>query len=351
MPIMNREIKEILIDKLRELPVYHVNSEGTEHTVRCPYCGDSKTPSHAHLGIFIDPNDDSAMIWHCFRCGVGSILTDELLEDLGIFMDEGDTRNLRAYNKKIKKLSTRRTIVKSERYIVPTPTHTPQNEMKLRYVNNRLGTDFDYEDAQRNKFVLSLMEFMMINEIKEIPNVKRWVCQALEQNYVGFLSSNNNCITFRNVNPNSNGKRYIKVIINPMNQDEATFYSIPTQLDLMYQGDLHVHIAEGTFDILSVKYNLRPEDRMSGSHIFYASCGYSYTSILKHLVRNGIATNINLHIYADADKSDQDHLKILNRSNMKAFIVHAFLHRNGCPGYKDYGVRIENIVHQTRQLW
>ena len=348
---MNREIKEIIISKLQELPVYHVNSDGTEHTVRCPYCGDSKTPSHAHLGIFIDPNDDSGMVWHCFRCGVGSVLSDELLEDLGIFMDETNTRNLKAYNKKIQKLASRRTILKTERFIVPLSNATPLANAKLQYVNQRLGTEFDYPDAQHNKIILSLMEFMTVNEIQSIPNTKDWVCRALEQDYVGFLSSNNNCITFRNINPNSRGRRYMKVILNPLNPDDATFYSIPARLDLMYNCDLHIHIAEGTFDILSIKYNLMPNLSMSGEHIFYASCGYSYTSILKHLIRNGIATNLHLHIYADADKSDDDHLQILRRSSMRPFISHAYLHRNGYPGMKDYGVQAQFINHLTRQLW
>lgn len=348
---MNREIKEIIIAKLQELSVYHCNSDGTEHTVRCPYCGDSKTPSHAHLGIFIDPNDDNGMVWHCFRCGVGGILTDEVLEDLGVFMDETSTRNLRAYNKKVQKLSNKRTILRTERFVVPLSNATPLTNTKLQYVNQRLGTEFDYVDAQQNKFILSFLEFMTVNEIPAIPSVKDWVYRVLEQEYVGFLSSNNNCITFRNINPNSHGKRYMKIILNPLNPDDATFYSVPTRLDLLYENDLHVHIAEGTFDILSIKYNLRPNVTLPGEHIFYASCGYSYTSILKHLIRNGIATNLNVHIYADADKSDDDHLGILRRSAVRPFITHAFLHRNGYPGMKDYGVRYENIHHLTRQLW
>lgn len=348
---MNREIKEIILAKLQELPVCHANSDETEHTVRCPYCGDSKTPSHAHLGIFIDLNDDSGMVWHCFRCGVGGILTDEVLEDLGIFMNETETRNLRVYNKKIQKLSNKRTILKTERFIVPLSNATPTTNAKLQYVNNRLGTNFDYHDAQRNKIILSLLEFMTVNEIPSIPNMKDWIYQVIEQEYVGFLSSNNNCITFRNINPNSRNKRYIKVILNPLNPDDATFYSIPSQLDLLYDGPLHVHIAEGTFDILSIKYNLKPNLTLGGDHIFYASCGYSYTSILKHLIRNGIATNLHVHIYADADKSDEDHLKILGRTTIRPFITHACLHRNGHPGMKDYGVQAGYIHHLTRQLW
>lgn len=345
---MNREIKALIIDKLRQLDVYYPSDDGVEHTVRCPFCGDSKTLTHAHMGIMIDPSNDDLMIYHCFRCGVGGRFTDDTLTELGIHLDESEVRELRNFNKKAAKLS-KRTIVHTERYSVPISDPSIYTTPKLNYVNNRLGLALDYEGAARHKIVLSLYEFMVHNELKRIEGLKRWMYDVLEKDYVGFLSTNNNLITFRNINPESKGKRYVKVFINPLNPDEATFYSIPTQLNLLYTEDLHLHIAEGTFDILSIKHNLSHDE--SGHHIFYASCGYSYMAIIKHLVRNGIASDINLHIYADKDKSDSEHRAMLRRNNISAFLSHVYLHRNQMPNEKDYGVSQEKIKDGYRKLW
>ena len=348
---MNRDIKGILIAKLSELPVYHPNDDGTEHTVRCPYCGDSKDPTHCHLGIAIDPNDDSAMLWNCFRCGAGGVVNDDLLDDLGIYISDEEVKELRNYNKKLEKLSNRRTILRTERFVTPLCQYTRENERKRMYLSNRLQLDVTYEDMQRNKIIPSLVEFMVRNDLKQIEGCPDWLVNAMEKDYLGFLSTNNNVLTFRNVNPTSRGKRYYKLFVNPLNQDRATFYSIPSQLDLLYEGPLHVHIAEGTFDILSIKYNVRPQDRMPGYHIFYASCGYSYVNILKHLIRNGILTHLNVHIYADEDKPDYEHNRFLKRAFLDQFMEHAYIHRNKFPGEKDFGVPLEAIDEKIRVLW
>lgn len=344
---MNRAIKEFIINDLRELQAYQVSDDGTEHTVRCPYCGDSKDITHAHLGIYIDPNEDTAMLWHCFRCGAGGAVTDEFLDDIGVRLGEDEMSQLRNYNKKLAKLN-KRGIIRTERFIVPVCEPGFLNDQKLAYINRRLGTDMDYNEAKQNKIVPSLMAFMMANELTKIDNVPNWIPKVLERDYVGFLSSNNNLLTFRNIRPDGKGKRYYKLFINPLNPDNATFYSIPSQLDLMYQEGVDIHIAEGTFDILGVKYNVDPP---SEHRIMYASCGYSYMSILKHLARNGIVTHINLHVYADADKSDYEHLKMINKNPVSAFIEHLYLHRNGYEGEKDYGVPKERIIDRARQIW
>lgn len=346
---MNSEIKKVIIEKLSDLPVYSVNDDGTEHMIRCPYCGDSVNPTHFHMGVKIDLDSDEGMPFYCFRCGASGKVTDDFLEDLGIYISDEEMKELRNYNKKAEKRNPKRTIIKSERFVVPLCEPTPLNEKKRAYISERLGLIFSYEELQQCKIVPSLYAFLLRNEIQSIQGVEKWVIDAMEKDYVGFLSTNNNLLTFRNINPESKGKRYYKLFINPLNQSNASFYSIPTQLDLMYADDLHVHIAEGTFDILSVKFNLPHEE--PGHHIFYASCGYSYVNIIKHLIRSGICTHLNIHIYADKDKSDSDHRKLIKKSSINEFMEHIWIHRNGYYGEKDYGVPRDRIMHKTRQLW
>lgn len=343
---MDRMIKEIIASKLEELPVCAVSDDKTEYTVRCPYCGDSQRRlDHGHMGIHIDLNQDDAMVYNCFRCGASGVLTDDVLDDLDVHLSEDDVQQFRRYAKKIAKI-TNRTIVKTERFRVPICTQTRDTEIKRAYLCNRLERDFNYEDMAKAKIIPSLAQFMIANEIVSIPNIQDWQLGILDKYYLGFLSSNNNQITLRNLG--DKGPRYFKVILNPLNTDNNSFYSIPSQLDLMYLNELHVHIAEGTFDILSIKYNLNPQYEHQA---FYASCGYSYMAILRNLIRHGIVTHLNVHIYADRDKSDQDHWKLLHSNPLHSFIEHAYLHRNAVPGEKDYGVPMKQIKDTARKLW
>lgn len=338
-------IKESIIQHLQDdLDLCY--EDDNEFTVRCPYCGDSDNPEHAHLGIMIDVEDSIPMIWNCFRCGEGGMVTDKLLLDLGIDLSAEEAKELRSYDRKMKKLAnTRQNSAMSARYR-PCPTVTKYGQTKIRYIEDRLGV---HVDPVREKLVPSLIDFLNFNEIKMIAGLKPWKLRRLDRNYLGFLSTNNNCITFRRINDDEKLRRYDKILINPYMPDIGSFYSIPTQMNYFYQDDVHIHIAEGTFDIISIKKNLEP--MWGPNQLFYASCGFSYTNILRHLFRNGIVTDWNLHIYADRDKTDSVHRQALRRSPFSEMIKHAWIHRNHMEGEKDFGVIREQIDEKCRQLW
>ena len=72
----------------------------------------------------------------------------------------------------------------------------------------------------------------------------------------------------------------------------------------MYTNDINIHIAEGPFDILGVFYHL-----MNGeleNNLYYAVCGFGYGTILRNIISAGLNTGLNVHIYADNDKSDEE---------------------------------------------
>lgn len=338
--------KELIIQKLEALDVCIVDSDELEYTVRCPYCGDSDNPNHAHLGIYIDLDTDDPMIWNCLKCGEGGRLTETLLEDLGIELDASEADILKKYDQKMAKLAmSRNSIIQSMRYKVPPEIAHAHEQRKLDYIEGRIGHKLPISE---HKIVTSLREFLAFNEIEKLKGLPDWVQAQLEMDYVGFLSANNNQISFRRMTDNEKQPRWFKVTLNPYLDDKGSFYSIPTQLDLLYTGVLHLHIAEGIFDILSVKYNL-PE--LEGKNIYYAACGYSYLNILRYLARSGIITDLDAHIYADKDKSDRDHMKIIKPEPCRAFFQHFTLHRNGMKGEKDYGVLREKIQDTKRKVW
>lgn len=345
---MDRSIKLLVREALMDLPVCIINGDETEYTVRCPFCGDSLNPNHAHMGINIDVDNDDMMLYNCLKCGASGIVDDDLLDELEIFLSSDEAKQLKSYNKKATKLSGRRTIIRTEKFVIPLFSPSRNSDDKLQYLNHRIGANIDYGTVGDYRIILSLAEFMTANEIKKLENVPDWKLRYLEMNYIGFLSSNKNSITFRCIRNDPKFRRYDKVILNPNNQDNATFYSIPSRIDMLYDGEFHIHIAEGTFDILGVRHTVNPQYE---NQAFYAACGYSYLRIIKFLAKNGLISHMNLHIYADRDKTDWDHLKLLNRSTTSALLEHVYLHRNGVPGQKDYGVTPDLIKDTYRKLW
>ena len=347
---MTNDIKYEIINMLKSLPVCIVNGAETEYTVRCPYCGDSqKDLRHGHMGIHIDVNDSSSPIFYrCLKCDARGIVTNEVLNDLQLSPSIQTTENLRNYNRKIIK-KNKLVNSNSENYAVPLYTSSTLNDMKLKYISMRLGIDLTYQDAHDLKVVIDIFEFIKFNEINAIPGVSFNKLNFLNNNYVGWLSTNNNCITFRRISDNPNMMRYIKITLNPANVNGNTFYSIPNKIDLMYTDDINIHIAEGTFDIVSVFKNVMNSNL--DKNYYYASCGFGFLTIIKYLIANGINTGLNIHIYSDNDKSDSDHTSYLfKNSDVNPWINHIYIHRNGFENEKDYGVPSERIIDTKRKL-
>jgi hypothetical protein len=172
--------------------------------------------------------------------------------------------------------------------------------------------------------------------------------KTLNESYVGFLSNNNNCITFRNITDNDRLMRYFKVILNPKNINQNTFYSIPNSIDLMYTHDINIRIAEGTFDILSVFKNLV---KNKNNEYYFASCGFGSNVIIRYLIHNGINTGLNLHIYSDNDKTDDDHRKYLfKNSSVSYWLDHIDIHRNQFNNEKDYGIPTNRIIDSRYRI-
>lgn len=337
------ECKEMVIERLRTLRVCQPNSVQTQWIVRCPYCGDSRDPSHGHFSILINRNSDDIMLYRCFKCNESGILTPETLESLGIYLNEEDRQALRSLNRPNGKSTYFKS--KPKLYEVPPVIMSDSVEEKIEYLSSRIGIEFTEEKIHQCKIVTSIVDFINMNHIP-VRGMDRRLLQTLEDHYVGFLAANNNKVIFRNIhNDRKNLLRYYKWTIDPYNTSPNNFYSpINTPINLLYTDPVHIHIAEGTFDIISIMYNL-PHDPTQ-THLFYGSCGYNFGTIIKYLTYMGVNTDVNVHIYSDADKTDADDIKVLNSGRNKVWIDHAVIHRNMFIGEKDFGVPKDHIIDQ-----
>lgn len=344
----NESLKYEIIELLKQLPVYLPNNTGLQHVVRCPFCGDSVNLDHAHLSIHIDVHNITPMMYRCLRCDSSGILDDTLLEELGLDVDNVLHSDLKRYNRK----SCKRANIamnKMEKFIIPDYSKSSIIlDDKLDYINDRIGTNIDISESRDLKLILDFISFLRINELYD--DIKKRIglngIEILQDNYVGFLSTNNNSIVFRNIKPNSKYKRYYKLKIRLNNFDKRSFYSLPSSMNIMYTNDIDVHISEGIFDIMSILKNVV---KQTENNLYYASCGFGYLTVLKSLIRLGINTGLNVKIYSDNDKSDYNHISyIFNRSNISPWLDTIHIHRNGFENEKDYGVTSDKIKDTYR---
>lgn len=350
MKIVDSALKQEIIEKLAELPIYYPNRSRTQHVIRCPECGDSDNISHAHMSIRIDVDDDLPLFYRCFRCNASGLLTWDKLYEWDIRLSDDAVETLKVYTRKSKKKHKHQFSDDFEDYFVPSLPDDVLNIMKTEYINCRLGTGYTSADLQHMKIVTSLEGFCEANHIK--PNIPMYMKQQIQNYFVGFLSTNNNRIMFRNTKNrlSDNDFRWYNVILNEQNMNTSTFYSIPNCIDLYYTNPINIHIAEGAFDILSIYENLM--ERNGDGHYYYASCGAAASNIMNFLIDRGINTGLTLHLYADKDKSDDFHMKYLMwESNLYQWCDRMIIHRNMYPGEKDYGVPKDRIVDSTRTIY
>lgn len=347
---MSAELKERIIDELRRSQsVFYTSVNKIQNYVRCPFCGDSLNESHGHLSIKIDVLSDAPMVYRCLKCNISGLVSDTFLEELGVFLDSDSKKELKSFTKNSMKVA-RLVNLDVEKYVTPLSRDTALCEKKLAYIRKRLGIDLDLAKARDHKIVLDLFDFLKLNDLLEpdedhlVGVDYRSICN-LNNNYVGFLSTNNNNIVFRDIT----GKqkyRYFKVTLNGRNVNMDSFYSVPSTLHLMYTDDIHVHVGEGVFDILSIKENLIGNQE---NHFFYATCGFGSVNIIKYLIHHGMNTGVHFHIYSDNDKRDYDHTRYLFTKNyLTEWIDKIYIHRNKYGSEKDYGVPIERIQDTFR---
>jgi len=120
-------------------------------------------------------------------------------------------------------------------------------------------------------------------------------------------------------------------------------YIVPTQLDLTDPNKINIHIAEGPFDILSIKYNLRSDEKNS---IFAAITGSGYRGLVMHLITTFKLFYFNLHVYPDNDKFGSSTMIDSLLELIRPYGAMLYEHRNISPGEKDFGVHPSRIVEK-----
>lgn len=346
-------MKTDLVSKKIELQHYFqslypaIKGEPPQFRTRCILCGDSKKdPNKMRLGIKIDAtNPEEPILYRCFNCNRSGILTNRMLK--AITGAQQIKTSVDGINRSILKSSGN---IKTNRYKntrvinVKIPGLYPKDLNKAKYVFGRLGRIIDPKEHEGLKIIWSLYDFLSVNNLKSNSKMD-WL---LDRDYVGFLSTNNDFISFRDIT-DKNKFRWYKYNIFEIFDNSASFYSIPGRLELFTPEDIHIHIAEGPFDILSILYNINDNNRTNNLYIS-STDGEFYTPLLHYFEKGFVGSNIFIDVYKDNVKygeTEYDYGKL--KTDLKTYVINTkniHIYYNAHEGEKDFGVPLSKIIKE-----
>lgn len=339
----NQEFKIKLLDALMARNVWFQRPSQSEFRTRCPWCGDTqKRLDDGHLYLRIDTEDNYPVVYNCFKCTTSGQLKKADLEMLDID-DETLYGEIDSFNKNTDKVKASNTVLKDLYFDYTVPESFDPN--KIRYLEYRLGIHFTEEDLMRMKVVTSLYSFVHHNKLKEF-TCKESMARYVDQNYIGFLSSNNAYILFRDITEKAN-IRWYKYPITEESKGQKLYYTVQTEMDLFHTEDIHINLSEGVMDCLSIWKNFNADTYA----LNIAVCGKYYENMMRRVMMMGfIGSNICYHIYVDRDYSVGTSMDFLKKklSVYLPFVKSIDLIYN--MKEKDCGVRKELIQLQKYRL-
>ena len=137
-------------------------------TMRCRYCGDSLNPNSRHMGVKV-PQNNEVPFFNCFKCHTSGPVTLNTLLKWGLddsdgLVEYGD------YLSTVSKLPQNKKILNTNSYKLRNSNITKcrTSEIKLNYINSRLGLSLNYDDLLSKKIVLNLNDLLYSNNISKI---------------------------------------------------------------------------------------------------------------------------------------------------------------------------------------
>ena len=352
------------IPEFEDLKAYLINEKGgksaaggSQCTIRCIYCGDSRDPRNQHMYIGPDRRNNMVLSYHCFLCNTGGAITPKFFRDMECY-DTELINEVYEYNRNIWKngppknsgyeVDTRRRRNREHKKTIiraPFPGEDENIELKLNYINNRLGIRLNFEESAKLKIILNLNRYLRDNHIWGSTRNKE-IMMELSRVTIGFLSVDNSHVILRTVvDPNevrlseTIRMRYINytVFTAPGNY---LYYIIPGVVDPTRK--ITICITEGPFDILGVYFHVV---KNHDNCLFAAAAGKTgYCSLMNYIFTRIQIPPImcDLHVYSDNDMDVREFDKLMKQ--MYELNVRVTLHKNAKQGEKDYGVPANRII-------
>ena len=340
-----QETKERLLDFAYSRGEYIRHVSDYEYQTRCPYCGDSqKDFNTGHFYFRVNVDDNYVIPSHCFKCNFNGIVNAETLELMGntdIELTNG-INHLNRRGRYIKGTELNNQYLYFEREL-PEEHRYPH---KIQYIENRLGVTFTREELKKMKVVTSLYDFLILNNIKKSPFTKEQR-MVLEKDYVGFLSSGNSHILFRDVTE-THKNSWVKYPIDEESRKNKVYYGMSSEVDVFTRETITINLSEGVIDTLGIYYHLNYQDDNTFN---LAVAGQLFNTIIRRMVSLGVfGSNVILNVFSDNDEVYNDnpnpsstyekHKSYLMK--FKPLFKEVNLYYN--LKQKDYGIKKEEII-------
>lgn len=328
----SKDFKTELIDELLA-SIQPSGYKNGELGVRCPFCGDSKDPTHYHLNIRIIPDDDQPLYFRCLRCNTTGVLNGNLLAMIGSSSSEYSIQ-VEKYNRVSCK---KHGIVSNKKGIKMKMQPLVINDKILEkhaYIEKRLGTKLDINELHNKKIVYDFIDLMKYNKINKL-NGGIDKIKALQEDHVGFLSAKNDFINFRDIT-GKHKRYYIYKVINNIDTT-GKFYIMPNKIDPFSNEMKTINIAEGVFDILGIYYHIF--NKYDNNTVYTAINGAGYLNVIKYILNQGLLCDVNVNIFSDADRPPHYYNNMIKQIEPFVNDIRLFYNSIG----KDYGVPTNEI--------
>lgn len=334
---------------LTHVPYSTLASGGKFIVSKCVFCGDGKHHDSRHFYISIGSEDE--IPWcYCHLCHGTSRITAKFLStyfniyDMDLLIKTTNHMKMLYASPKNRVLKDRDVYILSNKYV----EECKLSDSKLKYINDRMGSNLTYDDLSKLKIVLNLYDLLNSNNITTYTREQN-IVNEFDRSFMGFISLDNAFVNLRNLRSGKVikklDKRYMNYNIFNKSDNTQRFYVMPNKIDLNNTERIKVHISEGPFDILSVYLNLRKD---LNHNIYSSVCGSGFLGVIKHFINEIKLVNMELHLYKDNDMSNYiiyDIAKIL-----EPFMIPMYLHTNTYNGEKDFGVPIERIQEKIERV-
>lgn len=333
-------------------PRARYESNQTYISCQCPFCGDSHKSDHGHFYVKVELAENEPMWYHCFRaeCDAKGKLTKTELEMMGC-EDVQIIMDLTSYNQSItsgEKSYYKPFITRTKRDYELVNLDNSINQVKLKYVNHRLGTNFTTSDLRDYKIQLSLYDFLQINGIRRL-SFNRQFCDLLNQYTIGFVSIYSDYIILRDISKKEYiGKRYTNYRTSGVaTPSDTKIYCIPSEIDLLDPHPACINIGEGAFSILGayLHTDLGREHRNS---LWLANCGSEFKRTLMTVVKQYGLLDVSLHIWSDSEIKIEKYEKLIKEVSDRMNLVSVQVHYNDAA--EDFGHAKKDIKVRTVEL-
>ena len=337
-------------------PGVRIASGGREVVVRCFACGDSKDLKHAHLYISVPQSNEEVSLYQCKKCSNKGVVDDSFLRKLGCD-DPTVLIEINKHNKEIQSMPKYATMKSIDIYPLKNTyiSNHDYNITKLQYINSRIGSNFTFNDLLNLKIVLNLYDVINQNRLELTRDPK--ICNALDCNFIGFISYDNAYCTMRRICPEGQlyktiDKRYINYNLLNKFDNSKDFYVIPTSINLEDSSPVKIHIAEGAFDVLSIYYNLNNCNNYQ--NIYISASGKSYLQALEFILSETGIINYEVHMYPDNDVTDREFdIRVVPKAALLPcdLYIHRNMYHHNNIYEKDYGVPKDRIDDKVRIIY